>query len=190
MAGPTEPTGAVIPDEKDPYEPLKGRARLNWVLRNSISPRRFGSYVITSAIGTGTNSPEEYGPHWDGFAKRIALRASTGTTGMLLEAGIGTLWDEDPRYVPAAGKPVKGRLLNAVKMAFLARNGRGEIVPAYARYISIPTSAFVTRTWRPESQRDISGTVTRIPLSFLDRIISNTFTEFWPDIRKKLGKKP
>ena len=183
-----EPAGAVV--AADDYEPLKGKTRLKWVMRNSISPRRFAGYVITSAIGTGTNAPPEYGPHWDGFAKRIALRASTSTTGMFLEAGIGTLWDEDPRYVRTEGKPVKGRVLNAVKMAFLARNGRGEVVPAYARYISIPTSAFVTRTWRPDSQTGISRTVSRIPLSFLDRIISNAFTEFGPDIRKRLGRKP
>jgi len=107
---------------------------------------------------------------------------------MMLEAGIGTLWDEDPRYVSAAGQPLKKRLLNIAKMAVMARNGRGEIVPAYARYISVPTNAFLTRSWRPESQRDMSTTVMRIPLSFVDRLISNSVTEFWPDIRKKFHK--
>ncbi len=171
------------------YEPLKGRARLKWVLNNSISPRRFAGYIVTSAIGTGTNAPREYGPHWEGFGKRIALRASTSTTGLLLEAGIGALWDEDPRYVRTTGKPVKGRILNAVKMSFMSRNSHGDLMPSYARFISVPSSAFITRTWRPESQTGVGRTVSRIPLSFLDRMISNTFNEFWPDIRKKLGRK-
>jgi hypothetical protein len=142
-------------------------------------------------MSTAANQPHEYGPHWDGFAKRIGLRATTGATGLMLEASVGALWGEDPRYVSARGKPVKARLANIFRLTFMARNRYGDTVPAYARYIAVPANSFITNAWRADSHATIERAAGRIPMSFLDRMIANTFTEFWPELSGILhiGKK-
>ncbi len=172
-----------------PYEPMSLKQRFQWAARSSVSPRRMAGYVFTSAIGTAENSsPREYGPHWDGFAKRFGLRMSTGATSLLVETSIGSLWSEDPRYVRATGQPLKARLFNIVKMTVLARDREGKLVPAYARYMAVPASNFITNAWRPDSQASPQRAVARIPLSFGDRAIANAFTEFWPEIKKLLHR--
>ena len=78
-------------------EPFKLRQRIQWAAKTAVSPRRFAGYTVSSAISTATNSPREYGPHWEGYGKRIGLRMSTGATGLMMESMIGALWGEDPR---------------------------------------------------------------------------------------------
>src|SRR6185503_8822097 len=111
--------------------------RVEWAAISAVSARRIAGYAISSGISTGSNSPHEYGPHWDGYGKRVGMRMSTGATGLMMEATLGALWGEDPRYYRAAGQPLKARLWNVAKLTVMARNMDGQLVPAYARYISV-----------------------------------------------------
>lgn len=163
--------------------------RLKWASVNAVSARRLAGYAISSAISTGTNSPSEYGPHWDGFGKRVGMRMSTGATGLMMEATLGGLWGEDPRYYRATGQPMKARLWNVAKLTVMARNRDGELVPAYARYISIPANNYASNLWRPDSQATASAAAGRIPLAFMDRMIANTVSEFWPDLMRPFHKE-
>jgi hypothetical protein len=76
-----------------------------------------------------------------------------------------------------------------VKTAFVAYSRDGKAMPAYARFIAVPTSNIIANSWRPDSQRTAGETTARISLGFLSRIAANSFAEFWPDIRRKLRKK-
>ncbi|MEP7351739.1 MAG: hypothetical protein ABI824_00765 [Acidobacteriota bacterium] len=161
------------------------RNRMKWVGKSAISTNRLAGYAFSSALATDRNKPKEYGPHWDGYGKRIGLRLSTGATGLLMESSIGAVWGEDPRYRHvASGSRVKARLWNAVKMSFMAKNAQGKTVPAYARYIAVPANSFASNAWRPDSQARAEEALRRIPLSFMDRIIANAVTEFLPDLMK------
>ena len=185
---PAEGLTSITPAAPSRLEPMSFPQRIEWAATTAVSPKRIAGYMISSGISTAMNSPHEYGPHWDGYGKRVGLRASTGATGLMLEAGIGTFFREDPRYVRATGRPVKGRLTNIVKLTFMAYNRNGEIVPAYGRYISIPTNSFVSNLWRPDSHATVEKALYRIPLSFLDRLISNSISEFWPDLTKRFHR--
>ena len=167
-------------------EPLTFKSRIEWTARTATSPQRLAGYAISSAMATATNSPEEYGPHWDGFGRRVGLRLSTGATGLAMESAVGALWGEDPRYVRATGRPVQVRLWNIAKMSLLARDETGRVIAAYARYIAIPANSYLSNEWRPDSQTSTGQTLGRIPLAFVDRMIANSFSEFWPDIKKRL----
>jgi hypothetical protein len=175
------------PDFVDPhpvYMPMTGKERLRWTFLGAISMRRIGGNALTSALSTNANSPHEYGPHWDGFAKRLLMRTANGATQRVIEASFGSLWGEDPRYVRATGMPLKSRFGNIFKMSFTARNRQGETIPAYARYIAISSNSYLTNAWRPDSQASATDAAMRIPVSFLNRIISNTVNEFWPDMMR------
>ncbi len=182
---------AVVPPGAGniPSEPLTLSRRYRWVAANSLSPVRFAGYSISSAISTATNEPPAYGPHWDGWGKRIGLRAAGGATGSMLEASIGALWDEDPRYVRAAGQPFAKRLAHVAALTFLARDAHGRLMPAYARYISVPANSELSNAWRPDSETNAHHTLVRIPMSFLSRAIGNAFSEFWPDATKWLHRE-
>jgi len=52
-----------------------------------------------------------------------------------MEAGLGALWVEDPRYVVARSESFGGRVGQVVRMTFVARNRQGDAGPR------IPTAA-------------------------------------------------
>ena len=172
-----------------PSEPLTLSARYKWAARTSVSAPRLAGYAISSAWSTSTNEPKEYGPHWDGYGKRYGTRVANGTTGILMEASIGALWGEDPRYVRASGQPFKSRLLHVAKMTFLARNANGDLMPAYARYLSMPANSYMSNAWRVDSDANSRHAALRIPMAFLSRAIGLTFAEFWPDATRWMHRE-
>lgn len=172
-----------------PLPPLNQRERLRWATISTIGPASLGGGMVTSAWSTWTNSPPEYGPTWEGWAKRQGLRVSGAAPSNFLEAELGALWGEDPRYHLAPTREFKGRVWHAIKTAFLAYDSQGRPMPAYSRYIAVSSTNVLSNTWRPESQHSTSEVVSRIGFAFAGRMTSNGFSEFWPDVKKLLFKK-
>ena len=167
-----------------PYQPITTTGRLRWFVLNSIGPTSLAAGVFSAAIGTAMNSPSEYGPHWEGFGKRYGLRLTGIVTQNAMEAGIGTLWGEDPRYFRTQDEPVRRRIRNILVMTVAARGRDGDLHPAYARYIAIGGGNLLSDTWRPESQETVGSTIGRIGLGFAGRAAGDAFLEFWPDIKR------
>jgi len=106
-----------------------------------------------------------------------------------MEAGIGALWGEDPRYLRSQAESFGGRVGHVVKMTFLAQNRQGRLMPAYARYIAISGNNFISNAWRADSEATLGNASLRTLLGFLGRMSSNAFQEFWPDVRQRLSRK-
>ncbi len=172
-----------------PYAAPTQAQRLKWATFASVGVPNLAAGVFTSAYSTLQNSPPEYGPHWEGYGKRQALRLTGAATSNLMEAELGALWGEDPRYRRATTKGVKSRLRHALKTSVQAYDREGRAMPAYGRFIAIPTSNILANTWRPDSQHSVGETTTRISLGFVSRITSNVFAEFFPDLRRHFSHK-
>ena len=169
-------------------EAITDRQRLDWVV-GSLGPAALTVGVVGAVLDTAANDPIEYGSHWSGFAKRNGLRLSGVATGTVMEAGLGRIWGEDPRYLRAPERPVMNRVGNVIKMTFMATNRKGKLSPAYARYAAIPGSSFLSNTWRPDSNATVDDAVVRMSLGFLSRMGTNAFAEFWPDVKLRLFKR-
>ncbi len=183
--GQTSPVGILTSSSNTPG-PISAKERVRWVVESTIGPPSLAGGVFSAGWGTLFNEPEEYGPHWEGFGKRYGLRLTGIVTSNTMEAGLGALWGEDPRYVSAAGRPFKSRVANIVKMTFAAKDRSGNLMPAYARYAAISGSNFLSNTWRPDSQATVGDASIRIGLGFLGRMGGNAFEEFWPDVRQRV----
>jgi hypothetical protein len=70
-----------------------------------------------------------------------------------------------------------------------ARNDNGSFGPAYARYSAIVGSNFLSNTWRVHSEANTHDALLRASEGFAGRMASNAFSEFWPDIKKRLLRK-
>jgi hypothetical protein len=170
----------------DARQPITGQQRIQWVIRGTIGPESLTAGLFSAGWGTLFNSPKEYGPNWQGFGERYGMRLTGIATSNAMEAGLGVLWGEDPRYTRDAGAPFKNRLGHAVNMTFMAENRDGSLMPAYARFVAIPGSNFLSNTWRPDSDATVDRAAIRTGLGFLGRLSGNTFDEFWPDVQHKL----
>ena len=156
---------------------------------NTINLPSFGAGLVSSGLGTYSNQPHEYGTSLKGFGKRFGMRLSGVAVSNTMEAGLGAVWGEDPRYPRAAGERFSQRVGHVVKMTFMAPNRDGQIVPAYARYAAIGGSNALSNAWRADSDVTLDHTAIRIGLGFLGRMSSNAFYEFWPDVKDRLLKR-
>ncbi len=171
------------------YQPITGRERAKWFLQSTIGAQSLAGGLFSAGFGTAIDSPKEYGSHWEGYGKRYGMRLTGVSTGNAMEAGIGALWGEDPRYFRAPGRPFGDRLQNVMKMTFVARRQSGNFIPAYARYIGISGNNVLSNTWRADSEADTRHAAVRTVLGFAGRMGSNAFQEFWPDLRRRIFKK-
>ena len=171
------------------YQPITGPERINWFVNATVGPKSLAAGVASAGWGSALNNPEEYGPHWAGFAKRYGMRLTGVSTGNAIEAGLGRLWGEDPRYVPSAEDRSIRRFRHAAAMVFMAPRTDGRQAPAFARYAGIVGNNFISNTWRVSSESSISAALTRSALGFAGRFASNVFDEFWSDIHHKIWKR-
>ena len=91
-----------LPKTEDSYRPITGQERLHWIATSTLGPESLAAGLLTTALATGRDTPPEYGTHWGGFGKRYGMRLTGVSTGSVIEAGLGSLWGEDPRYFRAA----------------------------------------------------------------------------------------
>jgi hypothetical protein len=175
------------PSEKQIYVPISGTKRLEWFFVRSAGPESLVAGAFTAGIGTARDKPFEYGPHWDGFSKRYGMRFTGIATSNAIEAGLGAVWGEDPRYFRATGRPFLGRVRNVLVLTVVARRRNGKYAPSYARFVAIPGSNFLSNTWRADSEANASSALTRTALGFLGHLVDNAFQEFWPEFKKHTG---
>ena len=183
------PPNTNAPDFKGDYSPINAQERFDWIVKSTVGPKDLAAGVVVAGWSTWLNNPREYGPHWEGYAKRYGLRLTVGGTSNLMEAGLGSLWGEDPRYFRATGQPLGRRFAHVFGGVFIAHNRDGNATPAYARYLAVPGASFLSNTWRPDSQATAADAALRIGLGFTSRIVSNAFSEFLPDLWKHTFKK-
>ena len=175
--------------QEAPYTPITPRQRLRWFITNTIGPPQLGGGIFVSAMGTGLDRPEEYGPHWGGLADRYGMRMTGIVTGNAIEASVGLMLREDPRYFRVADRPLKARVGNVVRLTFAARSDDGSYGPAYARYMAICGNNFLSNTWRVQSEANTQDALLRTAEGFAGRMAVNAFEEFWPDVKKRVFHK-
>src|SRR5262249_47405142 len=84
------------------YVPITGRERVQWIVSGTVGPRSLGVGGLAATWQTGFNIPREWGSSPAGFGKRYLHREADVTISNAIEAGLGALWHEEPRYVPSA----------------------------------------------------------------------------------------
>ena len=112
------------------------------------------------------------------------MRMTGIVTGNAIEASVGSLWGEDPRYFRVPDRPFKQRVTNVIRTTFVARRADGSFQPAYARYAAISGNNFLSNTWRVHSEANTQDALLRTAEGFAGRMAANAFEEFWPDAKE------
>ena len=162
---------------------ISSSKRVRWTIQSTIGPGSLVTGVFSSAWGTANNIPTEYETHFSGFAKRYGMGLTDIAASNTMEASLGTLWNEDPRYVPSHEKGLLQRVKYASRMTFFAQRRDAGPAPAYARYIAITASNFMSNSWRVNSESTVSSALTRTALGFAGRFVGNVIRELWAPAR-------
>jgi hypothetical protein len=178
------------PPTADTYTPITGEQRVDWIVDGTIGRR---SLTIVGPLATvwltAFNSPEEWGRGVSGITKRYAQREADVALSNTIEAGLGALWGEDPRYIASGRKGIWPRARYALKTSVLAQGRDGRLRPAWARYAGNTANNLIENAWLPPSQTTATQTVVRSGMGIVTRMGGNLWEEFWPDIARRFKKK-
>jgi hypothetical protein len=173
----------------DAYVPISGTERVEWIVGGTVGPRSLGVGVLAAGWQTGFNVPRDWGQTWNGFGKRYIEREADVAISNTIEAGLGALWGEDPRYISSGRHGLWPRARYALKTVFLAQRPSGRLRPAWGRYAGNVFNNIIENAWLPPSVTTWEQTTWRGASGFLGRAAGNLWDEFWPDVRKRLKKK-
>ena len=181
---------ATPPLTADAYVPITGPQRINWIVDGTVGRRSlFAVGPLATVWQTAFNTPEEWGRDVSGIAKRYAEREADVAISNTLEAGLGALWGEDPRYVPSGRKGIWPRARYAIKTVVLAQRRDGRLKPAWGRYAGNVVNNLIENTWLPPSMTTGRQTAWRCSLGLLGRLGGNAWEEFWPDVVRRFRAK-
>jgi hypothetical protein len=168
-----------------PYHGISTGERVKWFLVNTIGPQGFGVGIVADLWETALNSPEEWGRTWNGMAKRYVAREADVAISNALEAGLGAIWGEDPRYKRSLRKGVRTRMLYAAKTVFVAPRPDGRFAPAWARYAGNVLNTVIEDAWLPPSVSTGRQVAIGAVAGLTGRLAGNLWGEFGHDVRRR-----
>jgi hypothetical protein len=168
--------------------PITSEERQDWIVDAIVGPKSLGLAAGISTWKTVTNSPHEW-TGASGFAKRyMAIEAHTAIS-KGLEGGLGALWNEDPRPMRSGRQGFWPRIGFAMTTVVMAPRSDGHLAPAWARFAGNAGSSLMDNAWLPSRLKTPGRTAKRFGDGLLGRLMTNLWTEFSPDLRKRFSKR-
>jgi len=179
----------VLPGTPAPYLAPTSDDRADWWAQSTFGPTSWLTGAFGSGWSTVWNNPEEWKRSPDGFGRRLASRTANVAMANGIDAGLGAIWGEDPRYHRKASGSFGSRAGHIVKMTFFTPYRDGRTRFAFARTIGNVGGNTIQNVWMPHSAKGVGQISYNVGVGFAARAGSNAFKEFWPDLRKKVFRK-
>jgi hypothetical protein len=174
---------ATTPDAT--ARPITPSERVGWVATSVVGPQSLMAGAVLAGTETMIPFPSEWKRSAAGFGRRYAARDGAIAMSNGIEASLGALWGEDPRYFECRCDGLGRRTAHAAKFSVLAARSDGHLAPAWGRYVGTVNSNFVQNAWLPPSARTWQQMVLRQAGGVGGRFIGNLWAEFWPDVRRR-----
>jgi len=168
-------------------QPITPQERRKWVIEGTVGPKALGTSLVMGAWHTALDTPEEWQGS-SGFTKRVLTHDADNGISKGIEASLGLLWGEDPRPVRSDRDGFRSRLGFAMKTVVLAPRPDGHLAPAWGRYAGVVGSNVVKNAWLPSRLTTSKETARRIAAGLVGQLAMNLWTEFGPDLRRRLTR--
>lgn len=155
-------------------------------LESTFSPTAFLASSASAGINQWRDHPWEWGQGMAGYGRRFAYRFARHGVAQGIELGVGALLGEDPRYFRSNRNGVWSRTRYALRHTFIVAGNGGEERFAISRMTGHYGSAWIANTWLPARLTGPGDVILRGTISIGWDAARNLFSEFWPDIRRKL----
>jgi len=171
--------------------PLTPEQKLKVVTRGCFDFIQIPWYGLLAGISQAENSEAGYGQGAAGYGKRYAAYFADGTIeNYFTQAFMPILLRQDPRYYTMGRGGFTRRTSYAVSRIFVTRSDSGERQVNYSEIFgSGIASAISTYSYHPREDRNVSNTAKVWGTQVGYDTLTNVIKEYWPDIRRKLGKK-
>ena len=141
-SSPVNPIGYQRPDSK---------TRFKRYVKGMFGPTALAKRVVSSGWSTWRNSPEEWGPTWEGFGRRFASGTAKSIIKSTTMYGLEEAFKLDSHYYKSTNRSAGAKIKNALISPFIARNKNGVRVFGYPRIIGTYTGSIIAaEAWYPD----------------------------------------
>jgi len=172
--------------------PLTTGGKFRVVARGSFDYGDFLWFGLLAGISQAENGEAGYGHGGVGYGKRYGAYFADGITeNFMVGAVLPSLLKQDPRYYQSGKGKFAHRLGYAVSRIMITRNDSGGQQFNYSEIFGSAISAGIsTYSYHPRADRTLANTASVWGTQFGYDTIAFVLKEFWPDIRRKLHRKP
>ena len=171
--------------------PLTVGQKFKVVARGSFDYIQIPWYAALAGISQAENSESGYGQGAVGYGKRFGAAFGDGTIENFMTGAIlPSLLRQDPRFFQQSEGTFWHRTGYAISRIFITRTDSGNQQFNFSEICgSAAAAAISTYSYHPSADRTLSNTASVWGTQVGYDTITFVFKEFWPDIRRKLGKK-
>lgn len=135
----------------DVYVRPDAKTREKRYLSSIFGPVSVGKNVALAGLNTWKNSPEEWGPTWEGFGRRVASNFGQSIIKNSIQFGLDEALKVDSHFYRSKDKSVGARVGNALISPVTARTESGRRTIGVPRIVGTYASAIIAReTWYPD----------------------------------------
>ena len=173
-----------------PAAPLDVLGKLNFHAQSVGSPWSLAESAAYAGILQGLDAPEEWGQGAGAYGKRFASTLGGSAIHGVLAFGLDSALHQDPRYFRSSDKRFWRRTAHAFRGTILTRTDRGGETLSTWRLGSDYGAAFLSNQWYPQRLNTVRLGAIQGSLHLGFDFAANLGVEFWPDIKRKILRRP
>ncbi len=192
---------------REKLPPMSSKDKFKVVALGTFDYFEYPWWGVLAAINQAENNEAGYGQGWAGYGKRYGSTAGDSMIeNFLVGAVFPSVLHQDPRFYQSEGGSFFKRSGYAVSRIFVTRGDSGKsqfnyseifgsaIAAGISTYSYHPRSTFVSTPTNPHlfvaSERTLPNTLATWETQVALDTITIAVKEFWPDIHRKLSRKP
>jgi hypothetical protein len=178
----------VEPQPRPRYTPITMTERWERYVKRAYGPEAWVRGAFVAGLKQWRDEPPQWRQGMAGFGRRYGSSMGRHAVRNSIEFGFGALIGEDPRYEQCQCRGFLPRVAHAAASTFVARNGSGERKPAIARLTGIYGGSILSVRWHPQGYTVAGDGLRWGTLSLGFNAGFNVLREYWPDIKRALGR--
>lgn len=173
-----------------PFQPISSKFKLTIAAKDSFD---WPNYIIGGAFAglyQLENDHPIFGQGVKGYARYYGTSYADQVIGNMLTEGIMPIvFHEDPRYFRKVHGSVGSRVGYSLTRVLVAKTDTGKPTFNFAEVVGNGMGASISSLYYTQEQ-SFSDVATRWATQIATDSLSNLLKEFWPDIKRRLHKKP
>ncbi|MBI4463332.1 MAG: hypothetical protein HY647_01390 [Acidobacteria bacterium] len=183
---PPSPVGISLPS----LDALTLEGKFHYYLKETYGPSAFLGSAASAAINQGRDQPSAWGQGMEGYGRRFGSSFAQRGVQNSIQFAVGALRGEDPRYFPSRRSGAGPRIANALSQIWGVQTDSGSKTLAIGRLSGAFGGGLISRAWQPAGHDGFRDGLESAGIQLGLDAAWNVFHEFWPDIKKRLFKRP
>jgi len=171
--------------------PLTVGEKFALTAKGAFDPFEFALAGTLAGLSQAENGDPTYRQGAAGYGKRYAAAFADLAMGNFMSGAIlPALLREDPRYFQLGKGTFEHRFAYALSRIFVAPTDAGHIEFNYSEFLGNAAAAGISNVYSSPEERTVGNTVGSFGGQLAVDMMGNELKEFWPDIRRKMFRKP